>query len=257
MITLKNRLNDGQVVVRVIAVSALASPKLVEMAGLFGDVHGVWFDQEHQAIPHHELEILLMACRAAGLDAFVRVAPTDYATIMRPMEAGASGVMAAQIRTVAEVQQIVSWFSYPPAGTRGLNLNNHEGGYGSLDTLSCLKRAGRGRWLAIQIETAESVAEVEKIAAIDGVNGLFVGPGDLACNLGVPGQPLHAKCVAALERIAAATQKAGKWWGVVSRSPEHADLCRKLGCRLFSLSADFDLVRRGFAAVKHDYKAYF
>ena len=89
--TIKQRLVDGQLT-RVMFLGALASPKLVEIAGKVGGLHGVWFDQEHAAIPYQQLEVLMMACRAAGLDAFAHVAPTDYTAIMRPMETGASGV---------------------------------------------------------------------------------------------------------------------------------------------------------------------
>jgi 2-keto-3-deoxy-L-rhamnonate aldolase RhmA len=100
--------------------TGLSSPKLVEVAGILGNLHGLWIDQEHSAIPHAQLELMLMACRAVGLDAFARVPPTDYATIMRPMEAGCSGVMIAQLRTLDEVRETVSWTKYPPFGVRGM-----------------------------------------------------------------------------------------------------------------------------------------
>ena len=108
------------------AVSAFPSPKLIEVAGKFGELDGVWIDQEHSGLPNQELELLLMACRAAGLDAAVRVAPTDYATVMRPMEGGASGVMMAQVRSVAEVEKLVRWMKYHPEGERGLFLGSYE-----------------------------------------------------------------------------------------------------------------------------------
>jgi 2-dehydro-3-deoxyglucarate aldolase/4-hydroxy-2-oxoheptanedioate aldolase len=76
------------------------------VAGILGNFHGLWIDQEHTAVPHAQLELMLMASRAVGLDAFARVPPTDYATVMRPMEAGCSGVIIAQVRTLAEVEQL-------------------------------------------------------------------------------------------------------------------------------------------------------
>lgn len=256
MNTIKQRLDEGKLT-RVMFTGALASPKLVEIAGRIGDLHGVFFDQEHAAIPHHELEILLTACRAAGLDAFARVAPTDYTAIMRPLETGASGVMVAQIRDLREVRQVVQWAKYPPAGVRGLFLGNHEAGYGTRDAAEHIEEANRDRWLAIQIETAEAVDRVDEIAAVDGVDLLFVGPGDLACTLGVPGQPMHPKCIDALERVAAAVKARGKTWGVLPRSPEHAARCRDLGCLLFSIVGDLDLVHRGFEATRDLYAEFF
>ncbi len=254
--TIQQRLAAGQIV-RTMFLGPLASPKLVEMAGLVGDWHGVWIDQEHSAIPHQQLELLLLACRAARLDAFVRVPPTDYATIMRPMEAGASGVMVAMIRDAAQVRQIVQWAKYPPLGTRGLFQANYEAGFGTIEPARHVETANRDRWLAIQIETLEALESVEEIAAVEGVDWLFVGPGDLACNLGVPGQALHPKCVAANERVAAACRKVNKPWGTLARSPEHAAQCREFGCQLFSLGGDMDLVHRGLAATKKMYAEFF
>jgi 4-hydroxy-2-oxoheptanedioate aldolase len=254
--SIKQRLVEGKIV-RAMFLGSLASPKLVEVAGLIGEVHGVWIDQEHSAVPHQQLELLLMACRAAGLDAFARVPPTDYATIMRPMEAGASGVMAAMVRSVEQVHQIVRWAKYPPLGARGLFQANYEAGYGTTDVAQHVERANRERWLAIQIETTEAVECAEAIAAVPEVDWLFVGPSDLSCVLGVPGQPLHPKSLAATARVAAACKAAGKPWGTLARSPEHAAKCRELGCQFFSLVGDMDLVHRGFLATKQMYAEFY
>jgi 2-dehydro-3-deoxyglucarate aldolase/4-hydroxy-2-oxoheptanedioate aldolase len=257
MITsIKERLARGETV-RVMVLGALASPKLIEIAGLHAGLHGVWIDQEHSAIPHHELELMIMACRASGLDAFARVPPTDYGTIMRPMEAGAGGIMVAQIRTVDQVRQVLEWAKYPPQGVRGLFMNNYEAGYGTANVKAHVVKSNRDRWLCIQVETPEAVECAGEIAALDGVDHLFVGTADLACTLGVPGEMLHEKCVAALAKVAEAVQRAGKTWGALVRSPEHADQCRKLGCTLFSLMGDLDVVHRGIKAVRTVYGDYF
>ena len=102
----------------------------------------------------------------------------------------------------------------------------------------------------IQIETHEALECVEQIAAVEGVDCVFVGPGDLASNLGVPGQVMHAKCVKGIERVSAAAAAAGKPWGNLCTTVEHADACLKLGCRLFSIVGDVQTMRLGFEAVK-------
>jgi 2-keto-3-deoxy-L-rhamnonate aldolase RhmA len=158
--------------------------------------------------------------------------------------------MVAQIRTLEEVHQVVQWAKYPPHGTRGLFTANAECGYATVSPAEHVIRANQQRWLAIQIETAEAVEQVDKIAAVEGVDLLFVGPGDLACTLGVPGEAMHPKCVAALQRVSSACQSAGIPWGVLSRDPLHAAKCRELGCRLFSLASDMDIVHRGLLATQ-------
>ena len=241
----------------VMSMGAFPDPKLVEVAGRIAKIDGIWIDQEHSGITQRCLEMLLIACRAVGLDAFARVAPTDYPTIMRPMEAGCSGVMVAQIRTLAQVEQVVRWSKYPPVGERGLFIGNAESRYGTVAPAEHVTRANRERWLAIQIETVEAIDLAESIARTDGVDLLFVGPGDLACCLGVPGEAMHPKCVDALQHVSAACANAGVPWGALSRDPVHAEYCRKLGCQLFSLMSDMDIVHRGVSATHHLFDTFF
>jgi 2-dehydro-3-deoxyglucarate aldolase/4-hydroxy-2-oxoheptanedioate aldolase len=169
------------------------------------------------------------------------------------MEAGCSGVMVAQIRTLEEVKQVVEWAKYPPAGRRGFFGGNVECGFGTVDMATQAKTANRERWLSIQIETPEAVEIVDQIAATTGVDWLFVGPADLSATLGVPGEFLHPKCIDALQRVAAATKKAGKAWGTLSRDVAHAQRCRELGCQLFSIFGDLDCLRMGLQAIEEQF----
>jgi 2-dehydro-3-deoxyglucarate aldolase/4-hydroxy-2-oxoheptanedioate aldolase len=196
---------------------------------------------------------MLIACRAAGIDAFARVPLVDYASIMRPLEAGCSGVMVAQVRTLDEVHNAVSWAKFPPLGIRGVFGGNAEARFGAVDLPSYLAEANRERWVAIQIETAEAADLVEEIAATKGVDMLFLGPADLSVTLGVPGEFLHPKCVAVMERIGAACKKHGKHWGTLSRSIEHAEKAREHGCQLFSIFGDLDIVSAGLKTLEQKF----
>jgi len=256
MTSMKQRLQNGEEV-RVALAGALASPKVVEILGMFGDFHAVWIDQEHCGRTQGQIELLMMACRASATEGFVRVPPLDYCTIMRPMEAGACGVMVAQIRDVAQVREIVQWAKYPPRGVRGSFRANAEARYGAGSMAEHMETANRDRWLSIQIETPEAVACVDEIAAVDGVDNLFVGPGDLSATLGVPGEPMHPKCTDAQQRVAEASRKAGKSWGVLPMSSEHADFCREHGCQMFSLTSDAQSLIAGLATVKEQFATYF
>src|SRR3954452_24324089 len=98
---LKQRLREGKLT-RVFALGQLCDPKLVELVGLHGGYHAVWLDQEHAGLTVAQLEHAARAARGVGLDSFVRLAATDYASVMRCLEAGAGGVMAAQVRSARE-----------------------------------------------------------------------------------------------------------------------------------------------------------
>lgn len=246
---IKERLAAGKIV-RAMHVVGFATPKVIEMFGMLGSFHGYWFDQEHTAYSHRELEMMLMACRASGKDAFARVPPTDYATVMRPMETGCSGVMIAQIRTVDEVKKCVEWAKYPPVGTRGMFTANAETRFGKTDMATLVATANRDRWVSIQIETLEAIDRLDAIAAVDGVDWLFVGPADLSVVLGVPGEFLHPKCIEALKKVDAAVKKVGKSWGILVRDIEHASKCRELGCQFFSCIGDVDCLRVGLETIE-------
>ena len=255
--SIKEKLAAGKIV-RVVNLGSLVNhPRFVEYIGLTGDFDGVWIDQEHNPVTQRDIELALMASRAGGIEAFARVPPTDYGTIMRPMEAGCCGVMVAQIRSLEDAQRMVQWAKYPPVGIRGLYSSNAEMRYGKLQVADQVVKANRERWLCLQIETLEALEIVDKIAALEGVDSLFVGPMDLSCVLGVTGDALHPKCVEALERVSEAARAKGKSWGVLSVSPEHAAKCRELGCQLFSITGEADIYKRGFREVKQDYAELF
>ena len=253
---IKQMLRDGEEV-RVMMVGPIAHPKVIEIVGIMGGLHGLWIDQEHSAVTQREIEVLMLACRSAGLEGFVRVPPLDYTTIMRPMEAGAFGIMTAQIRNVEEVRRIVDWAKSPPVGSRGMFRGNYEAAYCASDLAEHVERCNRDRWLAIQIETTEAVDCADEIAAVDGVDSLFVGPGDLAAAFGVPGESMHPRCVTALEKVSAAAKKAGKSWGVLPTSIEHARKCRELGCQMFSLTSEIEMLRAGMTAMRQTYDELF
>jgi 4-hydroxy-2-oxoheptanedioate aldolase len=254
--TIKQRLAAGKPV-NVFVLTAMPAAALVEIAAMHGGFHGVWIDQEHAAATQERIETLTLACRAAGLDSFVRLAPTDYAAVMRPLEAGVGGIMAAQIQSAAHAKEVVAWAKFPPEGKRGVNMNNREGRYGNSDLATTLRDANRDRWIAVQIETLSALKEVEDIAALDGVDHLFVGPADLSTALGVPGEFLHAKVIEGMKSVAIAAKKHGKTWGILCRGAEHAEAARKMGCTLFALATDFGVANAGFKAIKETYKGFF
>ena len=112
---IKAMLREGKVV-RVFATGQLLSPKLIEIVGEHGDFDALWLDQEHAGLTMKEIELATMAARAYGMDHFVRLPATDYAAVMRPLEAGAGGVMISMVRSAAEVEQAVRWAKFAPRG---------------------------------------------------------------------------------------------------------------------------------------------
>jgi len=227
----------------------LVTPKFIEVIGGSGILDAIWLDQEHAAISPSNVENLIRAAKLNDLDVLVRVPATNYASIMRPLEAGAAGLIIPQVRTMDQVHDAVSWSLYPPKGIRGLFQGNTEANFGRTPVSEHIDQANN-RLLLIQIETPEAVDLASEIMAVDGVDGLFVGPGDLACTLGVPGEVMHPKCINALKQVALAAKTHNKWWGGLVRDETHANLFAEQGCRLFSVLGDYGLVLDGLTVAQ-------
>ena len=115
---IKGMLAAGKLV-RVFSMGQLAGPKLVELAALQGGFDAFWLDHEHSGISLEAVENTARAVRAAGLDSFVRMAATDYASLMRFLEVGTGGIMAAQVETPDEAERIVRWAKFARGAAGG------------------------------------------------------------------------------------------------------------------------------------------
>jgi len=243
--------------VRVFCLGQLCDPKFLELVGLYGGYDAVWLDQEHGSLTLTQVEDATRAARACGLGTFVRLAPTDYATVMRPLEAGAGGIMAAQVRNARQVEQIVQWSKFHPRGLRGINNTGVDGRYGLMPLAEYLEQANANTFVAIQIEHIEAVEDVEQIAAVPDVDVLFVGPADLSHSMGLPGEWDHRRHWEAIERVAHAARKQGIHWAILPPNPTYAQRCVELGCRMLSLGIDVWVVQRGLAAFQNEYTSFF
>jgi len=254
--SLKQRLAQ-QERVTVFAVGRSFHPNQIEMYALQGGFDGFWIDQEHSGFTTDQIESAARAGRVGGLDSFVRLAPTDYATVTRCLESGTGGIMAAQISSPEQAEAIVQWAKFGPRGCRGMNAGGHDGKFGLLPLAEFSQQANERTFVAIQIETVAAVECCEEIAAIDDVDLLFIGPADLSQAYGVPGQIMHPHCLSAVARVAHACEKHGKSFGAVSFTPEHTTMLLDQGCRMLSITNDVRTFQDGIVAVKSRFPMLF
>jgi 2-keto-3-deoxy-L-rhamnonate aldolase RhmA len=231
--------------VRTVSVSRVRDPWIAELIGLTGfDL--IWFDMEHRSFGYEIIERMSLACRATGIDLMVRILKTGYTAPMRALEFGANGLMVPHCRSAEEARQWVEWARFPPLGRRGFDGAGADADYMLADPLEHLRHGNEETFLVLQIEDKEAVDCVDEIAAVEGVDLLFIGPSDLSISYGVPMQTGHPSVQRAIDRVAAAAARAGIWWGIPTGTPEAAQAMLDRGARLITCGGDHVFLVNGY-----------
>ncbi|HEY5550998.1 MAG TPA: aldolase/citrate lyase family protein [Opitutaceae bacterium] len=225
----------------------LGSPVTTEIAASSG-LDWILIDHEHGSGGEDTLFNQLRATGGGSAVPIVRIPANDGWRFKRVLDAGAHGVMVPLVNTADEARAAAKAMHYPPRGVRGIAKFQRGAAFGThFDEY--FKHAHERLLLIAQIETPTAVANIEEIAAVDGVDVLFVGPTDLTYNLGVPDQFDHPDYVAAQKRVAAAAKAAGKAAGILVLNPALVPATRDLGFTFIALGSDGGSVRSGLLSV--------
>ncbi|HLN75989.1 MAG TPA: aldolase/citrate lyase family protein [Nocardioidaceae bacterium] len=190
----------------------MASPVSAEVCAASG-VDWVLLDLEHGAGGEEQARDVVPAAGSYGVPTVVRVEAAERIRIGRALDSGAAGIMLPRLDSAAEVCAALTHLRYPPAGDRGVATYNRACRFG-LDP-AALDRADAETLGVVQVESAAAVAAADDIAALDGVDVLFVGPRDLSHDLGVPGDIDAPAYVEALDAVLAAARHHGKACGML------------------------------------------
>jgi 4-hydroxy-2-oxoheptanedioate aldolase len=222
-----------------------ASPVTAEACAAAG-VDWLVLDLEHGSGGEEQVRDVVPAAGAYGVPTVVRVESAARIRIGRVLDLGAAGVMLPRMDTAEEVAEAVRHLRYPPAGDRGVATYNRACRFG-LDP-GALARANAEVLGVVQVESASAVEQVDQIAAIDGVDVLFVGPQDLSHNLGVPGHLEAAPYLAAVERVRAAAARQSKACGLLVRDGATAAARQADGWTFVAIGSDTTLLAAALSA---------
>jgi 2-keto-3-deoxy-L-rhamnonate aldolase RhmA len=196
---------------------SLPSPSVAELLAAF-DPDWLVIDTEHGPSSWERVEDILRAMKGTQVVPIVRIVNNDPGLFKQAFDRGAYGVLVPMVNTPAEAEAAVAACKYPPDGMRGV-AGTRITRYG-MDMAEYFPRWNREVLVILQIETPEGLANVEAIAAVPGVDVLFVGPNDLSANLNIFRQFDHPEYRKALEKIQAAAKKAGIATGYMASSAE-------------------------------------
>jgi 2-dehydro-3-deoxyglucarate aldolase/4-hydroxy-2-oxoheptanedioate aldolase len=230
-----------------------ATPGIGPLSAAAGAEFAV-FDMEHTGWGLETIRMLAVTSRAVELVPVVRVPATDYHFIAHALDVGAMGLVIPLVGTAEQARFAVECASYPPRGRRGCAFTLTHDDYQGGDLTAKMQHANDNVLLVAQIETAEGLANVEAIAAVDGIDALWIGQFDLTTSLGIPGQFDHPLFKDATRKILAACHQHGKAATLAVMSPDDLAAGPANGFRLLVYAADVwiyqQALRRCFRQVR-------
>ncbi len=234
--SVKRLLNEGKIQVGT-WLTTFHSPQIVQIFVTAG-FDFVYIDMEHSSFSIETVGNLCFTALVSGIVPIVRPLSKDSHALTRPLDAGAMGLLIPNVKTADEALSVVRAIKYPPLGERGLNLRGVHTGFARPDGQKYIQDTNRETLLIVQIESKIGVRNIEKILAVDGVDGAVVGRGDLSNDLGVPGETNHAEVIRCVEAIIAACLKSGKIPGLLVQNVASAREWIQKGVRLIPFSND-------------------
>jgi 2-keto-3-deoxy-L-rhamnonate aldolase RhmA len=208
----------------------------------------VLFDMEHSGVSIETMKTQLALCRGLDIVPFVRVPTTGYQYIARLLDLGAMGLMVPMVETPEQAQYIVDCCRYPPSGRRGAVFGGAHDDYQGADVAQKIKEVHARTLIICQIETDLGAQNAEKIAAVDGVDCLWVGQFDLTNFLGIPAQFDHPLYRQAIRGVLAACKKHGKIPGFMALDEKWARQYVQMGFRLLAYGIDAAIMQNGLSA---------
>lgn len=243
---LKKSLHAGGTAAGAMVFELLAAglPRICRNAG----AEFLLYDMEHTGLGFETLKTQVALCRGLDIVPMIRVPRADYHFISRALDIGALGVMVPMVGTPAEAEYIVSCTRYPPHGRRGAAFGFAHDDYEGGDIAAKIAALHERTLVIVQVETAEGLDNVEALAAVAGVDALWIGQFDLTNFLGIPGDFEHPKFLAAVDRVVQACVAHGKTPAMLATDEAWARDYAAKGFRLMAYGIDQLLLQ---SALRH------
>ncbi len=226
--------------------SSLGDPVTAEVLGLAG-FDWLLLDAEHA--PNDVLSLIpqLMALKDSPSAPVVRPSSNDAVEIKRLLDAGFHNLLVPMVETAGQARQAVAATRYPPQGIRGVSVSHRGNRYGEVKDY--FRLANDNVAVMVQIESRPGVEAVAEIAAVEGVDGLFIGPSDLAAGYGHLGDSSHPEVQAAIAAVFEAARQAGKPAGILTPVEAEARRYIDMGASVVAVGSDLGLLRMATQAL--------
>ena len=202
----------------------------------------MFIDMEHGCFNMETAAALIMAARGVGIAPIVRAPSNDRASLMRPLDAGAAGLLVPMVETRAYAEQVIRFSKYPPLGQRGVALRRAHSDYRAVQAGPYLEKANEETLIIAQIETLLSVDNLDEILGVGSIDVAFIGPADLSTSMGYPGQASHPEVVKTIEQVVEVSRRHGVMPGIHLTDVKSVKEWASRGMRFISYSGDIGFI---------------
>ncbi len=216
-----------------INLSDLRNAEIAAMCGF----DCIWVDMEHIPNDYAFIENSVRAAKSFDVDVLCRVAKGGYNDLIRPLEADCAGIMVPHLMSLEEAKKIVYFTKFHPVGRRPIDGGNADGMYCLVNEQEYIKTANEERFVIVQIEDPEPLAELEEICALPGIDMIFFGPADFSQGIGKPYICDDPEVLEAKKKVAECARRHGKWAGTVGGTGNFDELV-EMGYTFISVGAD-------------------
>ena len=225
----------------------LSDARNAELAAMCG-VDCIWIDMEHVPNNWDAIENAVRAAKIYDCDTLTRVAKGGYNDLIRPLEADSTGIMVPHLMSLEEAKKVVYFTKFHPIGRRPIDGGNADGKYCLVNDSDYIRQANEQRFVVVQIEDPEPLAELEEICALPGLDMIFFGPADFSQGAGIPHQFDHPLLEETSRRIAECARRHGKFAGTVGGYGNFDHLV-ELGYNFISVGSDVICLSEGYRKV--------
>jgi len=219
-----------------------SAPQLAELAIRIG-FDTVWIEMEHASTSFETAEWMCHAIESVGGVPTIRVSDDQRTHVLRALEVGARIVVVPMINTAEQARNIVKYGKFAPLGARGFNRGSRGLELAQYDVSVAFPRANARTHLFAQIETTAAVANLDEICTVEGLSGIFVGPGDLSASMGCPGDMDDPNLIQCATDCIRRARGAGKLAGILTGPGALLEAAVEAGCNFCITASDIDAAR--------------
>lgn len=240
---LRQKLQKGETTIGIM-LSEIYVPNIVRLLACCGYDY-ILIDCEHGYFDMSQVANLIAVADGAHIPVIVRVTQPSRTNITKYLDMGAQGILLSDVNSRADAERLASLCRYAPEGNRGVSTFRAHTGY-SNDNVGKIMWDANDRVIVIcQIESPETVENIDEITSIPGVDGTLIGPNDLSQHMGIFGKYQHPRMVDAMQRVAESAKNHGKWSGVITANAGLLTMGQQFGMTCFSVGSELNAIYNG------------